>query len=85
MINAVNQSGDIRDRHCWPGVGALVFELKALYSDRVRRVSQAAPDNVPEIAVRAGMKAENVTSKWLQVNLKEIDKRADSCINAVDN
>lgn len=49
------------------------------------RVRQAAPDDIAEITVRAGMKAENVAAEWLQVNLKEIDKRADSGINAVDN
>ena len=48
-------------------------------------VRQAAPDDIAEITVRAGMKAENVAAEWLQVNLKEIDKRADSGINAVDN
>lgn len=85
MVNAGYQAGDICDRHCWPGVGALVFELKAIYSDRVRRVSQAAPDDIAEITVRSGMKAENVAAEWLQVNLKEIDKCADSGINAVDN
>lgn len=85
MVNAGYQAGDICNRHGWARIRPFVIALKPFNSYRVCGIGGPLPNDIPVIAISAGVKADYITAIGLKVCLEEVNECANARVNAFDN